>query len=161
MKKVAIGLLLVLLAACSSGSSAPAKPRVPATFTFVGDVRLSGAKNLRGDLSSCAGAGQFMDVVKGARVTVTNRERKPIAVGGVTVGLGTNTYQGVMDECTFRVLVVNVPRAKGYFVIVGGQPPQLLTLPTVIALRRPLLVRPQPPNRSDTGARLRRVRVEP
>jgi hypothetical protein len=132
VRKLAVGLVLVILAAACGGNDAPAAPVIPASFTFKGDIRLSGAKYVSGELSECSGVGPYVDIYKGARVTVTNEVGKPIAIGTVAYGLGTNYYRDILDECTFRFYVPSVPRAKAYLVYVGRNSPHTLTLPGVV-----------------------------
>jgi hypothetical protein len=93
-----------------------------------GDVRLSGSSNVTGDLSNCAGVGAFADVYKGANVVVTNQKGKPLAAGTITDGLGTNYFKEVLDECAFRIRVLNVPRAKSYFFVLGRHADRLSDL---------------------------------
>ncbi len=135
MRKLASTVLVVLLVGLAAGctdNSGPAGPKIPATFLFRIDARLSGDRYLFGGLGVCTGVGQYADIHKGAWVTVTNQVGKPIAVGTVTIGVGTNYYEGALDECTFRLLVRNVPRAKAYLVILGREAPQPFTLAEVV-----------------------------
>ncbi len=126
------GLVLTLALAGCSKSAEVEKPKIPATFTFNGDVRLSGSANLTGDLSNCVGVGRFVDLYQGAKVVVTNQKGRPLALGAITEGLGTNYFQDVLDECAFRVRVPDVPRARSYFIMLGRQPPKPLTLAEVV-----------------------------
>ena len=107
---VALVALVVLLAACGGGGGKKLKPIYPAAINMSGDITLDGATFVRGNLSDCAGAGRFADLVKGAPVTVSNRAGEPLAVGAISYGIGTNVYQNKLDECTFRFHVPHVPR---------------------------------------------------
>jgi hypothetical protein len=129
---VAIAASVVLLAACNK-DDAPERPKIPASFNIRGDVRLSGSQNVTGDLSNCAGVGAYVDVYKGGNVVVTDQDGKPLANGTITDGIGTNYFEEILDECSFRIRVANVPRAAGYFVVVARQPAQPITLGEVIA----------------------------
>jgi len=130
---MAFVLFVPLLAACNRGDSGPEAPVIPASFTFKGEVRLSGAGNVFGGLDNCAGVGRYADIHRGASVTVTNQIGKPIAIGEVSYGLGTNYYRDVLDECTFRLDVASVPRAKAYIVIIARGQPQPISLASIVA----------------------------
>jgi hypothetical protein len=148
LRSLAIGLVLVLLVAVApacGGDSGPKGPPIPATFMFKGDVRLSGASYVYGDLANCSGLGPYADIYKGAFVTVTNQVGKPIAIGRVAYGLGTNYYQDVLDECTFRLDIFNVPRAKAYLVVVGRSVPAQFSLASVVATSGVLVFDANPP----------------
>jgi hypothetical protein len=125
VKKVgAVALLGLggLLAACNSGGSAtPPTTLLPPSVSFRGEVTVSGANNVRGSLSECAGAGRFADMAVGAPVTVTNPKGKALGIGKVQYAVGTNVYQGHLDQCTFRYFVVSVKTAKMFYVRVGQQ----------------------------------------
>ncbi len=127
MKKLgaaaALFALVVLLAACDSGGGPPPKPVYPATINLSGDITLDGATFVRGNLSNCAGAGRFADLIAGAPVTVSNRAGQPLAVGSISYGIGTNVYQNHLDECTFRFHVLRVPRTSSYIIKVAQQAP--------------------------------------
>jgi hypothetical protein len=124
--------LILVLAGCNKDEG-PEKPKIPAAFNIRGDVRLSGSQNVTGDLSNCAGVGAFVDVYKGNSVVVTDQDGKPLANGTITDGLGTNYYEEILDECSFRIRVANVPRAKSYFVVVARQRAHPITLAEVVA----------------------------
>jgi hypothetical protein len=128
VKKLAFVALGVLLAAVLSGCSTTnktvvQKAKAPKTTNLAVDVRLSGATNVRGDISTCVGAGQFADIAAKTKVVVTNQQGQPLALGSISYGIGTDYYQDVLDECSFRVFVPAVPRAKGYTMIIGRQRP--------------------------------------
>jgi hypothetical protein len=128
VKKLAIVAFGVLLAAVLSGCSTSNKTEtqkaaVPKTFNLAVDVRLSGATNVRGDVSTCVGAGKYADVAAKTKVVVTNQNGQPLSIGSISYGIGTDYYQDVLDECSFRIFVPAVPRAKGYTMIIGRQPP--------------------------------------
>jgi hypothetical protein len=126
VKKLGVAVLAVLpllLAACGGGDEPPPKPVYPATINIQGDVTVRGVNYVRGSLSECAGAGTFADVYKGGPVTVSNEVGRPLAIGKVEYGVGTNVYQNRLDECTFRFRVANVPRALAYQVRIGRQTP--------------------------------------
>jgi hypothetical protein len=134
--KLVMGALLALLvplAACSSDGDAADKPVIPASFAFQVDVRLSGSANVRGNLSNCAGAGAFVDVFRGTQVVVANTKGVPLAMGRITTALGTNTFEGLLDECTFQFRIVGVPKAPGYFLLLGRQPIKPIPLSLVVA----------------------------
>jgi len=137
MRTLATGLVVVLLvpllAACNRGNDGPKAPAIPASFDFKGEVRLSGEKNVFGGLDECAGVGSFADMYQGAYVTVTNEVGKPIAIGSVSYALGTNYYRDVLDECTFRIDVKDVPKAKAYLVYIARGRPQGFTLASIVA----------------------------
>lgn len=118
--------LAAVLSACSSSHTAtPKTGKPPKLFQFVADVRLNGAQNLRGDLTKCVGVGQFADVKPGTRVTVTSENRKVLGVGYIQKGLGTNLYNGALDQCNFRYYVNAVPTRKTWVVSVGKHPTTL------------------------------------
>jgi hypothetical protein len=129
VKKLGVAVLAVLpvlLAACrGGGEEPPPKPVYPATIQMVGDVTIRGANSVRGNLSDCAGAGTYADIYKGGPVTVSNQVGRPLAIGKVEYGLGTNVYQNRLDECTFRFRILSVPRAQSYQIVIGRQPPLL------------------------------------
>jgi hypothetical protein len=145
MKKLAIIAAVALLAACNSGNGTSARARIPKQFQFLGSYKISGVNNVGGDLSQCRGAGEFADVAVGTPVTVAKFTGKPIAVGHVEVGLGTNIYQSTLDECTFRFSVANVPRAKSYLITVGRHGPTAIPLATVVAGRGIVVINANPP----------------
>ncbi len=124
MKKLTVAAFVVLLAACGGGKTVYEKAKVPKTITMVVDGKLSGAANVRGDLSKCVGIGKFADVVPGAKATVRNQNGKVLAVGVVRLGLGTDYFRDLLDQCDFRIAVYGVPRAKSYTIQVAGQTPQ-------------------------------------
>lgn len=121
-KAFALVAALSLLAACSSGKTAQ-KPKTPKTMNLSVAVRLSGAANVQGDLTTCAGLGQFSDIRAKAKVVVSNQLGTPIAYGWIANGFGTNYFQNVLDECSFQIYVLGVPRAKGYTIAVGRHTP--------------------------------------
>lgn len=155
MKKLTSGVLVmvfVVLGAACNRNEGPQKPDIPAAFTFRGDVRLSGSKYVFGGLDNCAGVGPYSDIYTGAFVTVTNQVGKPIAIGKVEFGLGTNYYQDVLDECTFRIVVANVPQARAYYVVLARLAAHPFTLRDVVDVNgritfdaNPPLVREQAP----------------
>jgi hypothetical protein len=124
--------LAVALAGCSKSPEVE-RPTIPASFVVRGDVRLSGPNNVTGDLSNCAGVGPYADLYKGANVVVTNQKGRPIARGTITDGLGTNYFEETLDECALRIRVPVVPRAKGYFFVLGRQAPHPITLAEMVA----------------------------
>jgi hypothetical protein len=126
VKKLGIAMLVLLLtAACRGGGEAkpPARPVYPDYINISADLTLSGATYVRGNLSECAGAGPYADVVKGAPVLVSNREGRPLALGRVAYGVGTNVYRNRLDQCTFRMRIPRTPRAMVYAISVGRQKP--------------------------------------
>jgi hypothetical protein len=128
----AIAVLLPALAGCSNDPEVE-KPAIPASFYVHGDLRLSGSRNVTGDLSNCAGVGPYADIYKGAVVVVTNQNGKPISRGAVTASVGTNYYQNVLDECAFNISVLNVPRVKrGYFIVLARQPAHWIPLSSMV-----------------------------
>jgi hypothetical protein len=138
--------MLLALTACSTGDDTPAAPPIPKSFNFIGDFRLSGARWVGGDLQNCGGVSYFVDVHPTARVTVTNQNGKPLATGSITYGSGTNFYQDTLDECLFRFVVLNVPRAKSYFVIIGRQRAHPVALQTVVATEGKIKIEGNKPN---------------
>ena len=171
MRKLATGISLValvaLLAACSGGDGPPPKPVYPPFINIVGDLTVSGAQYVRGNLSDCAGAGRYADLVKGAPVTVSNRVGVPLAVGKITYGVGTNVYRNKLDQCTFRFVAPQVPHAAVYQVVIGQQAPVLRDFLTLLPLPRddgPQAAGPRatddqhpPPGPDDQTRRLRRA----
>jgi hypothetical protein len=139
----ALGLALAL-AGCSKSPEVE-KAAIPKSFNFMGDVRLSGAGNVTGDLANCSGVGRFVDMYKSANVVVTNQKGKPLAFGTVIEGLGTNYFHDVLDECAFGIQVLNVPRAKGYFIVVGRQRAYPITLAGVVATNGQIAYDANPP----------------
>jgi hypothetical protein len=139
-------LLPLVFAACTSDDPESETPPLPSSYTFNAEAKLSGAANVRGDLSNCTGAGQFADMYKTAPVTVTDVNLKPIAVGSLLDGLGTNVFQNVLDECTFRFVVRNVPSTGGYYVIVGRQRPKAVARITVQATNGRFQIEVNTPN---------------
>jgi hypothetical protein len=128
VKKLAVAVCVVLLVALLAGCETTNKTKVqkaavPRTYNLIVDVRLSGAANVRGDISSCIGAGRFADIAPMAKVVVTDQNAKPIALGGIAYGIGTDYYRDVLDECSFRIFVTGVPKAKQYAIVVGRQRP--------------------------------------
>jgi hypothetical protein len=138
--------LLTLLTACTSEGNATPKRKIPKSFYFIGDVRLSGADNVRGNLATCAGAGNFVDVQMGALVIIADEHGTPIAFGKVWLTSGTNTFQGVLDECTFQFRAVNVPSTPNYYVIVGRQPAKLIRRTKIIRTNGRFAFDANPPN---------------
>ncbi len=128
MKKLGIGMLVVplvlLMAACGGGDEPPPKPVYPAFIDVQGDLTLKGENYVRGNLSDCAGAGPYADLVKGAPVLMSNMLGKPLAIGTIQYGVGTNVYRSRLDQCTFRFRVPGVPRSVEYQIIVGSQEPR-------------------------------------
>jgi hypothetical protein len=120
LKLVTIAALVMVPIACSGSSKAStAAPKIPKVFNFIASTRLNGAQNVRGDLTSCVGVGDFADVRPGALVTVADLSGKVLATSRVGVGLGTDLYQGVIDQCSFGFNVANVPGQKAWLVTVG------------------------------------------
>jgi hypothetical protein len=138
-----LGLALVL-AGCSKSPEVE-KAAIPKAFNFMGEVRLSGPENVTGDLANCSGVGRFVDMYKSANVVVTNQNGKPLALGTVIEGLGTNYFRDVLDECAFGIQVLNVPRAKGYFIVVGRQRAHPVTLAGVVATNGQIAYDANPP----------------
>ena len=130
MKKLGIGMLVgplvLLMAACGGDESRP-RPVYPDFINVQGDLTLKGENYVRGNLSNCAGAGPYADLVKGAPVLVSNKVGKPLAIGTIQYGVGTNVYRSRLDECTFRWRVPAVPRGVQYQIIVGRQEPRPAT----------------------------------
>lgn len=126
MKKLAAGVALVAFAlplgACG-GDDTPPKPVYPSVINIVGDLSLTGATLVRGNLSDCAGAARYADLVKGAPVTVSNQVGEPLALGKIQYTVGTNVYQNQLDQCTFRFAAYSVPRAASYQITIGQQGP--------------------------------------
>jgi hypothetical protein len=133
VKKVTIVALLVLLAACSSNGSATPKVKYPAKFNLVGDVRLSGAVNVAGDVDDCSGRGAFANMHTDGPVTVFAMNGKKLASGTIKYGTGTDVFRGALVECTFHFIANAVPRKKSYLVSVGERPPQIVTLEQIFA----------------------------
>jgi hypothetical protein len=126
--------LLLLLAGCFGGDgddAAPTRPVYPAAINIQGDLTVNGASYVRGNLSDCAGAGPYADVIRGAPVLVTNQNNRPVAIGRVAYGIGTNVYRNRLDQCTFRFRVGAVPRQQAYYISVGRQKPQFISFPTL------------------------------
>jgi hypothetical protein len=128
VKKLGITMLVVplvlLAAACGGGDDGPPpKPVYPDFIDISADLTLSGANYVRGNLSECAGAGAYADVVKGAPVLVSNKVGKPLVVGAIAYGVGTNVYRNRLDQCTFRLRVPHTPRAMTYQLTIGRQKP--------------------------------------
>jgi hypothetical protein len=129
----AVGLGVALALAGCENTPEVEKPPVPKAFNFIGEVRLSGSQNVTGNLENCAGVGRYVDLYTGAYIVVTNQNGKPIAQGVVSKGFGTNYYNEVLDECSFGIKVLNVPRAKGFFIVVGRQRAQPVSLAWVVS----------------------------
>jgi hypothetical protein len=124
---VALAVLPLLLTACNRGGDDTPPPTLPATINIRGNVTVRGPNYVRGSLSECAGAGAYTDYYKGGVVTVSNRQGRPLAIGRIQYGVGTNVYQNRLDECTFNFFVPSVPRAGTYQIAVGRLAPMLTT----------------------------------
>jgi hypothetical protein len=133
VKKLTVAAFVVLLAACSGGKTVYEKAKVPKTFNLRVDVRLSGAANVHGDLTTCRGLGKWADIAAKTKVVVTNRTHQPLASGYIANGLGTDYFHNVLDECTFRIYVFGVPRANGYTMAVGSHTPVPFTRAGLVA----------------------------
>jgi hypothetical protein len=144
--------LLLVLSGCflrdDGDDAAPRAPVYPAAINIQGDLTVNGASYVRGNLSDCAGAGPYADVIRGAPVLVTNQNKRPVAIGRVAYGIGTNVYRNRLDQCTFRFRVAAVPRQQSYYISVGRQQPQFITFPTLYryagTLQYSLPPRPRP-----------------
>lgn len=139
MNKVGAALLLVLsglLVACSGGGgSATPTTTLPPTVVIKGNVAISGPRNVRGNLSDCVGVGPYADLRTGAPVTVTTPAGKPLGIGKIILGVGTNVYQDQLDQCTFRYIVLSVKTRRNYIVKVAQQRPLPVALTYLIATR--------------------------
>jgi hypothetical protein len=117
----------MLLSGCflggGGGDAKPKKPVYPHYINIQGDLTVNGRYYVRGNLSDCAGAGPFADIVRGAPVLVSDQVGRPLAVGRVAYGVGTNVYQNRLDQCVFRFRVPNVKRAPVYQIRVARQQP--------------------------------------
>jgi hypothetical protein len=133
VKKLAAGVAMaalvvvlgaMVLGACSDdGDALPPKPIYPPTVNVTGNLTLGGEQYVRGNISDCAGAAQYADLLNGAPVTVSNTKGVPLAVGKITYSVGTNVFRNRLDECTFRFTVLNVPQDRtGYNLTIAGQP---------------------------------------
>jgi hypothetical protein len=138
VNKVGAALLLALsglLVACS-GSSAPKAPPLPAVMNIKGDVSVSGPQNVQGSLSACVGVGKYADLRPGASATISNVRGKLLGVGKIILGVGTNVYQGQLDQCTFRYFIFTFKtEKKGYMLKVADQQPIPVNLQYLIANR--------------------------
>ena len=126
MKKLGGVLLLVLalaLAGCNNGGDQTPAPTLPATLNLRGEIILTGNTNVRGGLSDCVGAGAYADLYAGAPVVVSNLKGRPIIIGKIEFGVGTNFYLNQLDQCTFGVRLSNVPRIDNYLFTIGRQDP--------------------------------------
>jgi hypothetical protein len=119
---VAVGLATVGLTACNDDEGPP-QIVYPKELTIRGEVILNGATNVRGGLAECVGAGAFADLYPGAPVIVNDTEGKPLAVGKITYGVGTNFYLNQLDQCTFKVQMGVVPFSETYQIVVSRQDP--------------------------------------
>ena len=139
MKKLGIGMLVVplvlLMAACGGGDSPPPAPVYPDFMNVQGDLTLKGQSYVRGNLSDCAGAGPYADLNKGAPVLVSSRRGKPLAIGKIVYGVGTNVFRNRLDQCTFRLRVARVPRVNEYRIGVGSQEPFTVSFVTLYRFR--------------------------
>jgi hypothetical protein len=129
MKRVRLAALLAVVvlvtAACNERSAKYLVTTTtwPATTNLRGELILNGANLVRGNLSDCAGAGPYADLVEDAPVLVNGADGRPLAVGKIFYAVGTNVYQNRLDQCTFKILVSGIPRQDTYQVIVGQQKP--------------------------------------
>jgi hypothetical protein len=124
-------LTVTVASGCGGGSSDAA----PQRLDLRGEVRLAGAPNVHGDLTTCAGVGRFSDVKAGGRVLVTDGKNRKVARGRISSGLGTNYYDNALDECTWRIVVERVPRRPTYRFVIGRHPAQQIRLSEILAAR--------------------------
>jgi hypothetical protein len=141
VKKLGFALLLLLvvglgavgLSSCG-GDDEPPEIVYPEAITLRGEVILTGATNVRGGLSECVGAGPYADLYPGAPVVVTDGQGKPLTVGKITYGVGTNFYLNQLDQCTFKVELGSVPYAETFQIVVSRQDP--VSIPFLSLWRR-------------------------